>query len=681
MFYKAKAKITKNKLREEYVNSVEECNKIELRYRSELRREAQRKLEKKAENYSRENNFDVYVFVYEIELFEEVDNRVELYVICKKYDDNVKKHIGSFVDKCGIKIIELSISETTFGDVYSSCDHSYYANERIIDTYFHYEDISEDSQFMLCKERLVETKLLKNDIYKKANNLYCNKTLIPEIDRIFENKRTIKYIGNPVQYIITCSDKKKCLEITDVLIAALKKQKRLESNRIWISSISRTNKKVYGYEFCQGSSIGIFLPDLKDENSEYKRNEFKKNIINIGEMIQKNSSGVLSFVFLKRGNDRLKELLCESASNTIFYEIKEDVLRGKEARDYLLCKADQIGMNSDLFSEIDISDKISYYPDELDRRLNKNIENILCKNVYSQYNKLCLKNYDKNKQVSGNAYNDLMSMVGLNSPKNAIDKIINYYKSRNIYKSYGIKPPLSAVHMVFTGNPGTAKTTVARLFAAILKDNNILSEGNLIEVGRADLVGEYVGETAPKVKNIFKIAKGSVLFIDEAYSLIDGKRGYYGDEAINTIVQEMENNREDTIVIFAGYPDKMKQFLDTNQGLKSRIAFHIMFDDYTENELYKILNLMVENAGLNLSSDVKEKVIPLFSEVRNNPDYGNGRYVRNVFEQAIMNQAQRMALQSDTITENELKNLKAEDFDNLNVNLKDMEDNKKVIGF
>lgn len=123
--------------------------------------------------------------------------------------------------------------------------------------------------------------------------------------------------------------------------------------------------------------------------------------------------------------------------------------------------------------------------------------------------------------------------------------------------------------MVFTGNPGTAKTTVARLFADILRDNKILPEGALIEAGRSDLVGEYVGQTAPKVKSLFRRAKGNVLFIDEAYSLVDGRRGLYGDEAINTLVQEMENNREDTIVILAGYPDKCSNFLIPIQGLQA----------------------------------------------------------------------------------------------------------------
>jgi SpoVK/Ycf46/Vps4 family AAA+-type ATPase len=133
--------------------------------------------------------------------------------------------------------------------------------------------------------------------------------------------------------------------------------------------------------------------------------------------------------------------------------------------------------------------------------------------------------------------------------------------------------------MIFTGNPGTAKTTVARLVAQILKENGILSNGNLYEVGRSNLVGKYVGHTAPLVRDAFNLAQGSVLFIDEAYSLVDDSPGSFGDEAINTIVQEMENRRDDMVVIFAGYPKPMEEFLNRNEGLRSRIAFHVAFDD------------------------------------------------------------------------------------------------------
>ena len=166
-------------------------------------------------------------------------------------------------------------------------------------------------------------------------------------------------------------------------------------------------------------------------------------------------------------------------------------------------------------------------------------------------------------------------MIGLTKAKAVIAQALDYYKAQKLFREKGISLERPAMHMVFTGNPGTAKTTVARLFAQIMKENGLLPVGDLIEVGRADLVGKYVGWTAPTVKAKFAAAKGSVLFIDEAYSLVDDKDGLFGDEAINTIVQEMENHRDDIVVIFAGYPDKMEQFLQKNPGLRSRIAFHM----------------------------------------------------------------------------------------------------------
>ena len=198
------------------------------------------------------------------------------------------------------------------------------------------------------------------------------------------------------------------------------------------------------------------------------------------------------------------------------------------------------------------------------------------------------------------------------------------------------------MHMVFTGNPGTAKTTVARLCAEILNDEKILSTGNFVEAGRADLVSDHVGGTAILVKKKFREAQGGVLFIDEAYSLCDHFNGSYGDEAINTIVQEMENHREDTVVIFAGYPEPMKEFLERNPGMKSRIAFNVHFDDYDTEDLCKITQLMVSNKQLSLTDAAMDKLRKNFDAARVNDDYGNGRYVRKLLEEAEMNQANRL---------------------------------------
>ena len=164
-------------------------------------------------------------------------------------------------------------------------------------------------------------------------------------------------------------------------------------------------------------------------------------------------------------------------------------------------------------------------------------------------------------------------MIGLESAKKVIEQAVATFKMQKRLSKKGVDIGKNTMHMVFTGNPGTAKTTTARLIAEILKDEGVLSSGVFVEAGRADLIGQYVGHTAPKVKKKFEDAMGGVLFIDEAYSLNDGEhRGSFGDEAINTIVQEMDNRREDIIVIFAGYPDEMKSFIERNPGMSSRIA-------------------------------------------------------------------------------------------------------------
>lgn len=196
--------------------------------------------------------------------------------------------------------------------------------------------------------------------------------------------------------------------------------------------------------------------------------------------------------------------------------------------------------------------------------------------------------------------------------------------------------------MVFTGNPGTAKTSVARLFAEIMKDEKVLSTGSFVEVGRADLVGDHVGSTAPMVKGKFKEAQGGVLFIDEAYSLCDSYENGFGDEAINTLVQEMENHREDVLVIFAGYTDPMRQLLDRNPGMLSRIAFQVEFEDYSTDELCDITKLMVSQKRMKITDEAMNKLRHNFDIVREESDYGNGRFVRKTLEEAEMNLAERI---------------------------------------
>ena len=219
------------------------------------------------------------------------------------------------------------------------------------------------------------------------------------------------------------------------------------------------------------------------------------------------------------------------------------------------------------------------------------------------------------------------------------------------------------MHMCLKGNPGTGKTEIARLLAQILKEEGVLSSGKFDEAGRADLVGQFVGHTAPKVRKKFKEAMGGVLFIDEAYSLDDGNsKGSFGDEAINTIVQEMDNRREDIIVIFAGYPDEMKNFIDRNPGMSSRIAHRIHFEDYSVDELCEITRFQVADKHLKITDEAIDKLALIYEIARVNKTFGNGRYVRRAIELAISNLAVRLdKMPEEDLTDEILTTITAED--------------------
>jgi len=378
------------------------------------------------------------------------------------------------------------------------------------------------------------------------------------------------------------------------------------------------------------------------ENANYARQE-TAFLEDIAACCSQNRLDVLSVFCLPKECEKIKNLLYAKAEGVTFVEIKEEFATLARAKEFLKALAKKGGFKPDRKLYAKLKENEQYSTAGLRSIFSDWMNNNLKTSVYPQYKDFTDGDRTLATQApSGLAIDELNAMIGLGGVKDTVARTIDFFNAQSLLRSHGVAVNKPMLHMVFTGNPGTAKTTVARLFGRILKDNGILARDVFVEVGRGDLVGKYVGSTAPLVKDKFKAAEGGVLFIDEAYSLVDDRDGLYGDEAINTIVQEMENRRDSVCVIFAGYPDKMEKFLDKNPGLRSRIAAHIRFEDYSTEELLEIAKLLAKKQGLELTSGAAQNLTALFDEAREQKDFGNGRYVRNVLDRAKMTHSSRI---------------------------------------
>ena len=624
----------------------------ENEFKKSNKKEEARKILSKTEDFNKTNNVK-YCFLADM-----CGEELTLGVIATKTID-VNKFATEYLKFLGISAKINCWSEITFGNIENLINHasrSYIDDEFDIFERFGIQSLSNSR--VLFGENIIEFANKETQI-KNASNLYMSKSLLPELERIYEGSKYIHSTGHPVHYIFETDNKDTRRENYRILLDALYTNSRIKSSRYTFINVSpdssHTNFTLEAlYKLAHDGAIIIRYSNIDSDDDSSVASIDDCMIETICEFAKRYRNKVLTVLCLPRESKQIKAKFYEFLANMSFIEISEDLLDYEDSKKFLkkLASENHIRTDKNLFAKLTTEN--SYLTDDLYPIFDEWYNQKLKVTVYPQYKDVnTVQKEAIRSKPRGSAYDELMEMVGLTEAKQVIKKAINYYKMQKLYEEKGVKNDATSMHMIFTGNPGTAKTSAARIFARIMKENNILSRGHLVEVGRSDLVGKYVGWTAKTVQAKFKQAAGGVLFIDEAYSLVE-RDGSFGDEAINTIVQEMENHRADVVVIFAGYPDKMESFLQKNPGLRSRIAFNVSFADYNSEELCKIAELISKKNGMKIENAAYEKLEKAFAVAKSDADFGNGRYVRNIFEQAKMNQASRLL-------EKDLDNIRTDD--------------------
>ena len=620
----------------------------------------------KSEEHFEKTKGDSFIFVAHIRR-----GKATLGAVLKDRKDT-NKLLNKYIRTLPIQLEYPKLSEITFNEFFnllsSARNNGYIENDEKILNLFDVGDMHPRYNHCDYGESVLNENPSQERVYKICDNLLFNETLAPELDRIYASKHTGAQ-GHPVHYILQTDNRETRKTISRTLLSALYSNNRIQNKRYCYIDFDERNMPGYELEALYKGSIGGAMI-VRYDNEQHGSSNFASNnnddVKTICEIAMKYRNKVLTILCMPRAAEQMKQNFLNNFGDVAFVEIYEDVIYGEKAIQYLKNRAKEYKIRPDKnLTEFLNTDDSGYSAKNLDDIFNKWYDQKLRNVVYPQYktvvgNKIAIKN----AKPKGSAYDKLQQLIGLESAKKVMDGALNYFKAQKLFADRGVASERPAMHMIFTGNPGTAKTTVARLFAKVMKENGLLPVGDIHEVGRADLVGKYVGWTAKCVKEAFKKAKGGVLFIDEAYSLVDDRDGSFGDEAINTIVQEMENNRADTIVIFAGYPNEMQSFLDKNPGLSSRIAFHIPFEDYSAAELCDISALIAKEKGLRLENDAVSRLNNLFESARQKSDFGNGRFARNIIEKAKMAQANRiMKMDFEKITDDDLFTICAEDIE------------------
>ena len=513
-------------------------------------------------------------------------------------------------------------------------------------------------------DRIVEGEVQKETLFAAVEEMHLGAEYQSELTRIYGKGKISRFIGHPAHYIIAGKSHDYRKTVIRGLISALHEVGRLSSKRYTIFSIDEDPdydvlERLYAIN--EGATVliraGNGIPFLRKGETAGE-----SPIDDLFRIVRKHASETLTIFSFDALSETERNALRDGLGHLAMVSITPDLFTGESALRYVtkLAEKDGIEPDDELKKRL-LRSKRGFLFEELDATYSEWKNQYLSTVLFPEYG-TCYA-YTPEVKKKKNALEELGELIGLERAKKTIKEALDYFKLRAEFARRNMDFRRPNMHMAFTGNPGTAKTTVARLVARIFKENGLLSVGELVEVGRNDLVAGYVGQTAPLVRSVFEKAKGSVLFIDEAYSLVDDRKGLYGDEAINTIVQLMENERDDLVVIFAGYTKEMQSFLDRNPGLRSRIAFQVPFDDYDEDALCRITELLAQKSGTKLASESLGALRSLYKDAMKKENFGNGRFARSLFEKAKIHLAARLSGRDlASVSDEELLTLHPEDF-------------------
>lgn len=387
------------------------------------------------------------------------------------------------------------------------------------------------------------------------------------------------------------------------------------------------------------------------------------------EQIMKEQEGKSFTVFTASSKETIQDMLSRennTLKNNFDFEIVSTKPTVQDIYQELLNKLEEKEELTEEFKVKLLEYVTETYPNT-DLDYSEYIEKLYTKIVFNKTETFTLDlipEYNSKKTLE-EIFEDLNSLVGLKKVKDMLHELVDLIELKN-KAGNDLKISNTNMHMVFLGNPGTGKTTVARIVAQILYNLNYIKQNKLIEVSSKDLVAEYVGQTAPKTMAVIEKAMGGVLFIDEAYSLASGKGqgNSYNEEAIATLIQAMENSRDNLVVIFAGYTVEMQDFLNANSGIVSRIGYTVEFEDYTEDELIQIFKNMVKKAGFEITDEAIQKAKDIIKKYKNTKNFGNARFARSLYEKSVIKHASNTKGKK---RKNILKTITAEDISSENL--------------